>query len=111
MKTLNVAQFDRSQPDGACETLTIVEIDESHAYYSEALGRTSKYLVQVTPGGISPDGSLEGDSVTLCDLDGEEVAVNTRLLLWDISADVPADVIAAIEDGWATGNNVVTRIV
>jgi hypothetical protein len=86
------ATFTRTDDDGSSEILTIVRLDGCE-----------DYLVQVTSG---PD---EGDDfVGLYDLDGDQYPLS-NCVTWDLATDVPADVIAAVEEGWATGQNTVER--
>lgn len=58
------------------------------------------YGVQV----LDEDGDLEG----IYDLDGEQITFGG--IEFEVASDVPAEVKEAVEDGWATGNNVVTEV-
>ena len=85
-------RFTRTADDGATETLTL------------CLLNGVEHVVQVTSG---PD---EGDDfVGIYDLDGDKWPT-TQDDEWALCTSASAEIIAAIEDGWATGTNTVERI-
>lgn len=88
----------RDMNDGAEELLTIVRLD-GEEFWSEALLRETPFAVQVE----------QGDHFAgLFDLDGEELPDGNRE--WAEAVPVPADVVDAVEDGWASGSYVVERM-
>ena len=93
-------QFSRSAVDSAAETLTIVRFDSGAEYYSEALDGLSPFVVEVT---------TDDDLIGVYDLDGDKI--DTSGETWEAAQtrDVPASVIEAVQEGWATGPNFVTR--
>lgn len=98
-----MVRFERVADDGASEVLTIVRLDEGEIY-SEALDRETPYAVEVCAGP-----SVGDDFVGVYDLDGERID-GLRPRSWAIADDVPAEVVEAVEDGWSTGLNVVSRL-
>lgn len=88
---------DLMDPD-CTEEITLVS--SSMHYYSTWLEAESPYIVQVCQGehfaGLF---SLDGDAIT------------SPPASWEVAADadIPAEVVAAIEEGWTTGNYTVER--
>ena len=85
--------------DGAEETLTIVLC--AQPYYSEWLETESPYLVQVTQG---------AHFAGLFGLDGDAIPALPREWVLPAETTIPPNVVAAVEDGWASGNYTVERI-
>lgn len=88
--------------DSLVETLTIVRLPEE--LFCDELGRDTPFGVEVTEPSTG--------HVSVHDLDGAELsswfgAAGSREIAVD--AEIPADVIDAVESGWAQGSNVVER--
>lgn len=89
-------QFLRTDhTDGAEEILTIVVSPQT--FFCSALERETHYLVQVTQ-----DDHYAG----IYDLDGDAIF---QTLEWEVATEIPPEVIAAVEEGWASGTYTVER--
>ena len=104
MTKSTLIRWTRVAIDDARETLTLVRLDSGETHYCAELDRETPYLVQVTAGPGPGD-----DLVGIYDLDGERVELPSPGS-WDAVTDAPADVIAAVGDGWATGTTTVERM-
>ena len=100
---MDFARTDCSDPT-VFETLRICTLDSGETHYSEWLESDTRFVVQVTTG---PD--VGDDFVGLYDLDGEEIRVANASWTVAPAAEIPAAVIEAVEEGWASGSYVVTR--
>jgi hypothetical protein len=92
---VSAVRFRRTdQSDGASEILTVVRLD----------GETD-LSIEICAG---PE--IGDDFVGLYDLDGEQM--NLGKASWEAvdAAEVPTDVIEAIETDWESGSNIVERL-